>query len=47
MSFAFDETYYLKSKLQQLIKTDAATYGSWSTSDVKDAIEAAGDAYDE
>ena len=42
MSFAFDEAYYLKSKLQQLIKTDAATYGSWNTDQVKQAIEDAG-----
>ena len=39
MSFAFNEAYYLKSKLAQLVAEDAATYGTWSTNDVKDAIQ--------
>ena len=41
MSFEFDETYYLKSKLAQLQASDAQ-YASWSTDDVKKAILDAG-----
>ena len=41
MSFAFDEAYYLKSKLAQLKATDAQ-YANWNTDQVKQAILDAG-----
>ena len=41
MSFAFDETYYLKSKLAQLKASDSQ-YADWTTEQVKTAIEEAG-----
>ncbi len=39
MSFAFNEAYYLQSKLAQLVSSDAATYGNWTTAQVKTAIQ--------